>query len=101
VIAVEVRDQQVVDLRQAGIMNRRRDPFRIPSLGARPATVDEQRLPGRRDDQRRLPAFDVNEVDLERFLGRLKQPEQRREHPGQEWQHAADATRRVSRIRKD
>jgi hypothetical protein len=31
--------------------------------------VDEDRLPGRRDPQVRLAAFDVDDINLERLLG--------------------------------
>src|SRR5205823_12828094 len=50
--------------------------------------VDEQRLPSRHDDQRRLPALDVDEVDIE---GRARRTDRRR---GQRRQSCDDQQRR-------
>ena len=66
VILVQVRDQEVVDALQpasrtaATMRSGSRALTRVPG-------VDEQRLPGRRDDERGLSALDVDEVDVERF----------------------------------
>ena len=64
VIAVKVRDQQVVEPVDAG--GRAAAMMRFGSrLSGAISSVNEQRLPGRRHDQRGLPAFDVDEVDVE------------------------------------
>ena len=69
VIVVEVRDHQVVDLGDAGVARDRHDPFGVASVRAAPARVDQERLPRRRDDERRLAALDVDEVDVEGLRG--------------------------------
>ena len=43
---------------------------RIPQRGCRPAGVDKHRLARRRDDERRLTALDVDEVQLQRLRRR-------------------------------
>ena len=73
VIAVEVREQQIVDLRDAGRLGRRGDAPRIAAAVAGVTGVDQQRLPRRRDDQRRLTAFDVDEVDVQGRRGACHQ----------------------------
>ena len=40
------------------------DPVGVAAFIARPAGIDQQRLPRWTDDERCLPAFDVDEVDL-------------------------------------
>ncbi len=67
VILVQVRDEEVVDALHAGIAHGGDDAVGIARVEPRITGVDEQRLPGRRDDERGLPAFDVDEVDVERF----------------------------------
>ena len=67
VILVQVRDEEIVDALQAGIAHGGDDPVGIACVEPRVAGVDEQGLPGRRDDERGLPAFDVDEVDVESF----------------------------------
>ena len=68
VIAVPVRDDQMVDLLEPGVFDRIHDAARIANRrGAGIAGIDEQRLAGRRDEQawrcrprrrsRRCPAF--------------------------------------------
>ena len=80
VIAVKVRDEQVVDPRYAGEPCDLEDALRIARLGgvagpgveragARETRVDEQRLPGGGDDEGGLPTLHVDEVDVERPCG--------------------------------
>ena len=88
-ITVVVRDQQIVDALDSRIVRRREDALRIARVrgiarhraepaGSREAGVDEHRLPGRRDDERGLPALDIDEVDLKcSRRGRLCQPQRR------------------------
>ena len=66
VIAVPVRRDQVVDLREAGILDGGHDALGVARRGrAAVARVDQQRLAGRRDEQRRVAAFDVDDVDVQ------------------------------------
>ena len=67
VIGVVVRHDEVVDPRQPGLLHRRRDAIGVAAVEAGVARVDQQRLARRRDNQRRLAAFDVDEVDVERL----------------------------------
>ncbi len=65
-VAMVVRDEQVIDLLDLGRFGSLDDPVRVAPLESPPARIDQQRLPGRTDDQRGLPALHVNEEDLER-----------------------------------
>jgi len=67
VIAMVVGDQRVVDLLHARGFCRRSDAIRVAPTEPRKAGIDEERLARRRHDERRLPAFDVDEVDLQRL----------------------------------
>ena len=69
-IAVVVRDDEVVDAGHARLLRGGGDAIRVASLEPRVARVDQHRLARRRDDERRLSAFDVDEIDVER-LSRL------------------------------
>ncbi len=84
VVAMKMRDQQIVDVRNAGSFGRSGNPVRVPSAVCREAGVDEQRLPGRGLDQGGLTAFDVDEIDVQ-SVGSGERPRQRhrnREHTG-------------------
>ncbi len=70
VVPVIVRHDEVVDLRQARALDRGRNAIGVAAVEAGPSGVDEHRLAGGRHDQRRLSAFDVDDVDVER-IGRL------------------------------
>ena len=70
VILVQVGDQQIVNARQVCVAYGGHDPVRIAAHHPRITRVDEQRLPRRRDDERGLTAFDVDEVEVERPLPR-------------------------------
>ena len=60
VIAVVVRGDQVIDLRHAGVLHGGHDPVGVARRGrAAVAGVDEQRLAGRRHEQRGVAALDV------------------------------------------
>ena len=63
VIDMEMGNQHVVDLADPGFLRRRNDPIRISAVIVRPARVDQKRLICGRNKQRRLSAFDVDEVD--------------------------------------
>ncbi|HKC01594.1 MAG TPA: hypothetical protein VKD23_22615, partial [Terriglobales bacterium] len=55
---------------------------RVTSRVARPAGIDKQRSTFRRDEEGRLPAFDVHKVDFQGLAGRglsLSQDEERAE----------------------
>jgi len=65
VIAVIVRDHQIVDALEVSQFRRRDDAAGISSIEPRPARIHQHRLPRRRDDQRRLAAFDIDGIDLQ------------------------------------
>ena len=65
-VAVEMRNQQVVQLADARVAGGRQDAIRIAVGEPGVPGVDEHRLSGGRDDQRGLPALDVDEVDVQR-----------------------------------
>ena len=62
-VAVIVREHQVIDLGDARLLRDGDDAVRIAR--ARPAGIDQQRLSGRRDEQSGLPALDVNEINVQ------------------------------------
>src|SRR5205823_5566615 len=70
VIAVPVRDNQMVDLLKPGVFSGRHDATGVTN-GARSniACVHEQRFPGGRDEERGIAALDVNYIDSERLAG--------------------------------
>ena len=68
VIAVIVRDDEVIDLFHARIGGSGNDAGGVATV-AGIARVDEQRFSRRRDNQRGVSAFDVHDVDLKRFRG--------------------------------
>ena len=73
VIAVPVRRDERVDLRDARGLDRGHDALRIAAGGrAAVARVDQHRLAGRSDEQRGVAAFDVEDVDIERCRLRRK-----------------------------
>ena len=65
VIRVVMREYEVVYLADAGLLGRRGDPLRVTAIKSGPACVNQQRLARRGDQQRRLAALDVDEVDIE------------------------------------
>ena len=71
-VFVEVRDQKVIDGFYAGVFGRGRDAVGIPAVIAGPARIDQHGFPRRGHEERRLPAFYVDEIDLE-ILGGRKQ----------------------------
>ena len=89
VIPVEVRDDQVVNPGQAGLLSRRKDSLRVPVISPGEASIDEQRFPGGRHNQGSGAAFDVHPVDVEgprlrRGLDRdAQQPDE--PHPTHAW----------------
>ena len=67
-VIVIVRDQHKINLLDAGILRGRGDAIRVTPAIPRPSRVDQQRLPFRRNKQRRLPALNVDKINLQRFL---------------------------------
>jgi hypothetical protein len=65
VVAVVVRGPQVIDLGDASGSERIRDAPEGTVAGV--AGIHQQRLAGRTDEERRLPAFRVDVVDRQRF----------------------------------
>ena len=68
VVAVEVGDDQVVDRVGTGIRGGRGDAVGIAPVEARPPGVEEHRLAGRGDEERRLAPLHVDDVDLQRVV---------------------------------
>ena len=69
-IPVVVGDQNVVDPLQVGQAGRGHDALGIASTKAWPTRVDQQGLAGGRHNQRSLPTFNVDEIDVQiRVLG--------------------------------
>ncbi len=69
VIAVVVGRPQVIDFRDASAPERLRDAPEITV--ARVAGIHQQRLAGRTDEERRLPAFRVDVVNRQRSRSHL------------------------------
>ena len=69
VVHMEVRDQDIVNLADTGLFCRRHNAIGVTAIKARPSGVNQQRLPGWRDKQCRLPAFDIHEVELQGLTG--------------------------------
>ena len=63
VITVVVRDDEIVDPRDARLLRRGGDSIGVTV--SRIACVDQQRLSHWRDEERRLSTFDVDEVNVE------------------------------------
>ncbi len=65
-VAVPMRRDQVIDLFEAGSVDRGHHPIRI-ARRCRPAVarVDQHRLAGGRDKERRVAAFDIEDVNLQ------------------------------------
>ena len=68
-IAVPVRDDQVIDLRQASIPDRFHDAIGITFRIAQISGVDEDRFAGGCHEQHRVTAFDVDHVYVQRGSG--------------------------------
>jgi hypothetical protein len=92
VIRMEVGDEQIVDPRHSGTARRGSNARRITGAAwiarsrlerarAGKPGVDEERLALRGDDEGRLPALDVDEVDVERVSG-LRAQRNRRDKNG-------------------
>ena len=69
VIAVIVRQPEVIDLLDARDLQHLEDAIQVALAGV--AGVHEQRLPGRRHEERRLAALGVDVIDVE-GLARLR-----------------------------
>src|SRR5262245_26283077 len=65
VVAVEMRDYQVIDLLDTGRLRSCTDPLGITAIEPGPAGIDKHRLLGRRNQQCCLPALDVDEVNIQ------------------------------------
>ena len=67
VVAMKVSDQEIVDPPKASVLCCRENPSGIAPVVSPVTGIDEQRLASWRDNQRRLAAFDVDEIDVERL----------------------------------
>jgi hypothetical protein len=68
-IAVIMRQHEVIDLLHARVFERQHDTVGVASSGV--ADIHEQRFTGRRHEQRRLAAFRVDVINLQRLWRRL------------------------------
>ena len=88
-VGVEVGDEHVVELLEARLLHHRRDAPCVAALRPGPPDVEEHRLAGRGDDQRRAAPLDVDPVDVHgagaglggRTGGESEQDGQQRENP--------------------
>ena len=65
-VHVPVRGDQVVDLREPGVLDGRHDAAGVSGAGgAAVPRVDEDRLTGGRHKERGVPALHVDDVDIE------------------------------------
>ena len=62
-------DEQVVELSDAGVLSGGCDPIGVTPIESWPTGIDQHRLAGRRDEERRLATLDVDDVDVERVPG--------------------------------
>jgi hypothetical protein len=69
VIAMPVRDDQMIDLRDARVFHGFDDAARVTlrRLRAEVARIHQQRLARRRDEQRRVAALHVDHVNIQRL----------------------------------
>jgi hypothetical protein len=88
VIAMPVCRDEVVDLGQPGVRDRRHDPVSVP--GRRHsgiAGVDQDRGAGGCDKQCRVAPLDIHDVDVERRFARLGTGERLGDEQGQARHH--------------
>src|SRR6185436_1631313 len=87
VVAMPVRNDQLIDLREAGILGGLHDARGVTDRRLRSgvAGVDEQRFTRWRDEERRVAALDVHHVNVERrarlragWIGRAIEKQRRR-----------------------
>ena len=64
-IAVEMRGQQEIDLRQSRLFCDSGDALCVTIVGRLITRIDEERLACRRDEQRCRAAFGINLIDIE------------------------------------
>jgi len=61
-----MRDDEMIDLLEAGVFDGVHDAGGVAGRGGSCVTgVDEQRFMGRRDKQRGVAAFDIDDVDVQ------------------------------------
>ena len=81
-IAVPVRDDQAVDLGETGILRGGIDALGIAHRAVGVAGVDQERFTGRVHEQRRVAAFDVDDIDVQRRAGAPAHRRKRRSGKG-------------------
>ena len=69
VIGMPVRGDQAVDLREAGVLGGGDDALGVADRAVEVAGVDQERFTGRVHEQRRVAAFDVDDIDVQRRAG--------------------------------
>ena len=69
-IAVVMGYDQVIDRRDSCVLRRRHNSFGVTHRGcAAVSGIDEHRLSGRCDKQHGIAAFDIDDINVERFSG--------------------------------
>ena len=67
-IVVVVRDNQVIDLLNAGVLDGRHDPSRITNgTVSTVSSIDKHRFSGRRDKKDGIAALHVDYINVQRF----------------------------------
>src|SRR5204863_9007063 len=66
-IAVIMRDQDIINLLDLRRLCSAHNPLRISPVDVRPSRIDQHRFARWAYNQRRLPSLDVNEIDLKWF----------------------------------
>ena len=69
VVAMMMRDQDIVNSFETGSMGGGDDAVRIPSIKSGPASIDQQGLSRGTHDQSRLSAFNIDGIDSQWFGG--------------------------------
>ena len=77
-VDVEMRDQDIIELLDLGVLGDLGDSSRVAAAKSGPARVHEHGLARRRDDQRGLAAFHVHEIQFQ-ILRRRQQGQRARE----------------------
>src|SRR4029077_9530967 len=72
VVVMKMGDKDVFFFLDPSFSSASHNPVRVTAFVPRPAGVDQQRLPGRSDEQSSLAAFDIDEVYVQGFVSRTR-----------------------------
>ena len=68
-VAVIMRDDDVVQFLDVGVFAGFRNALRIASVEAAPSSIDKHGLAGGADDEGRLAAFDIDKINFQGLCG--------------------------------